>query len=246
MAYRIENDEQGYDERRFQGSVKPDLLCSICQEVLRNPKACQNKEHPFCFACISKHLEHSATCPECREHLTPETLKNPPRFLMSCLLDLKINCDYNSRGCADYIRLENLQNHIDQCEFAPVMCERCGITVNRKDKENQACKEHLAPRTLNPDQFPPVKCEGLEMVEMSRREKDKLKCHECRDIKKNQERMKFEIRRVKEGQGDIKERQDQMNEELNGIKVQILEVERKQDEINAKVMQLKVNIIFAL
>jgi hypothetical protein len=239
MAYRRENDGRGYDEKRFENAVLPDLFCSICQDVLRNPRACQNKEHPFCLACISQHLENSHTCPECREPLTPETLKNPPRFLMSCLLDLRINCDYRSRGCPDDVRIENLQNHVDQCEFAPVMCAKCGRMVNRKDKDNQECKEHLTPTTLKP--LIKYENEGSEMVEVST--KDKLKCHECRDIKRSQEKMKVQISRVKESQDQIKARQGQMVVELNEIKVQILAIERKNDDIQAKVIQLKASII---
>ena len=137
MACSKEHGKYGYDERRFEGPVKRDLFCSICHEVLRNPQTCQNKEHPFCLDCISEHLQFSPTCPECREHLTPETLKDPSRFLKNDLSELKIKCDYNERGCPGYVLLENLQHHVDRCGFAPVICgnEGCGMEVNKRDKE---------------------------------------------------------------------------------------------------------------
>ena len=144
MAYRMENDEQGYDDRRFEGQVREDLFCSICQGVLRNPRTCRNKEHPFCLSCISQHLRNSHRCPECRERLTPETLKDPPRFLKNTLSELKIKCDYTERGCPGYVQLGNLQSHVERCGFAPVACgnEGCEMMVNKKDKvihERELC-----------------------------------------------------------------------------------------------------------
>ncbi|CAB4035530.1 E3 ubiquitin- ligase PDZRN3 isoform X1, partial [Paramuricea clavata] len=103
MAYRMENGEQGYDDR-----------------VLK------------------------VECPECRERLTAETLKDPPRFLKNTLSELKIKCDYNERGCPGYVQLGNLQSHVERCDFAPVACghEGCEMMVNKKDKvahERELC-----------------------------------------------------------------------------------------------------------
>jgi hypothetical protein len=172
MAYRIESDEGGYDESRFEGRVREDLFCSICKEVLRNPRTCQ-REHLFCFFCISQYLVlNSHTCPECRDHLTPETLKDPPRFLKNILSELKIKCDYNERGCLGYVQLGNLQNHVEQCGFAPVTCgnEGCGTVVNKRDKE-------IHERELCQFRIP--------------------KCHDCRDIKASQDEMKVSQYQVK-------------------------------------------------
>ncbi|CAB3983569.1 E3 ubiquitin- ligase NRDP1-like [Paramuricea clavata] len=230
--------QQGYDDRRFEGRVREDLICSICQGVLRNPRTCQNKEHPFCLSCISQHLRNSHICPECREHLTPETLKDPPRFLKNTLSGLKIKCDYNERGCPGYVQLGNLQHHVERCGFAPVMCgnEGCGTVVNKRDKE-------IHERELCQCRIP--------------------KCHDCRDIKASQDEMKASHNAIKENvdemkvrqdemiasqigmerkQDEIKEHVDEMKVELSTTKVQNTEMERKQDEINVKVNQVKENV----
>jgi hypothetical protein len=36
------------------------------------------------------------------------------------------------------VRLEHLEIHVNQCGFAPVMCENegCGAIVNKRDQEN--------------------------------------------------------------------------------------------------------------
>ncbi len=161
MAYSY---EQGYDERRFEGPVRQDLFCSICQCVLRDPRTCQNREHAFCLSCISQHLRNSHTCPECREDLTPETLKIP-RFLNNVLSELKIRCEFIERGCPGYVQLVNLQNHTERCGFAPVICgnEECGMVVNKRDKEiheRELCQFRVA------------------------------RCHDCKDIKVSEHKIK--------------------------------------------------------
>ena len=127
--------QPGYDAGHFVTPVGKNLICSICKNVLRDPRICQN-EHAFCFSCISQHLRNSHTCPECREDLTPETLKTP-RILKNILSELKIKCEFMERGCPESGLLQNLQKHTEECRFAPTRCvhEGCEITLNRKDKE---------------------------------------------------------------------------------------------------------------
>ena len=185
MAARWEDFLQGYDVSRFEGEVREDLLCSICQEVPKDPRLCQNKDHVFCLAHISRHLQNSRTCPVCRDPLTPETLRHPTGFLKNYLDDLKIKCDHHDRGCPDVVRLEDLQRHVDQCGFAPVMCgnEGCGTVVNKRDKENHEknlCQVRIA------------------------------KCHDCRDIKVTQDEMKVTQNEMKANQDETKVRQDEL------------------------------------
>jgi hypothetical protein len=166
MAARWENVLQGYDVSRFEGEVREDLLCSICHDVPKDPRLCQNKDHIFCLAHISRHLhQNSHTCPVCRDPLTPETLRRPTGFLKNYLEDLKIKCDHRDRGCPDVVRLEDLQRHVDQCGFVPVTCgnEGCGTEVNKSDKEKHErnfCQFRIA------------------------------KCHDCGAIKASQDKMK--------------------------------------------------------
>ncbi|XP_028414528.1 kelch-like protein 8 [Dendronephthya gigantea] len=145
MATRWEDDLQGYDVGRFQGEVNEDVLCSICQEVPKDPRLCQHKDHIFCFAHISRHLvQNSQTCPVCRDPLTEETLRRPTGFLKNYWEGLKIKCDHHERGCPDYVRLEHLPKHVEKCGYAPVMCrnEGCDTEVNRRDIETheKTCK----------------------------------------------------------------------------------------------------------
>ena len=112
--------------------------CSICFNVLKDPRTCKNNDHAFCLDCISEHLRvNSETCPECKEDLTVATLRRP-RFLNNRLSKLKINCNHASRGCLEYICVEDLESHAGSCGFAPVMCsnENCGMVINKQEREH--------------------------------------------------------------------------------------------------------------
>ena len=148
-----------YAVSRFVSEVSGDFICSICREVPKDPRVCQNRDHLFCLDHITRHLhENSHRCPVCRDPLTPETLKPPGRHLKNSLGKLKIKCDHHDRRCPDVLPLEDLQRHVDQCEFSPVKCENegCEMTINKRDKEIHV--KHLCRF-----RFP--------------------RCHDCQDIK---------------------------------------------------------------
>ena len=122
MACCPTNEKYGYEDSRFEKDVDEHFHCSICFNVLKYPRTCKN-EHAFCLDCIGEHLRfNSETCPECKEDLTVATLRRP-RLLNNYLSKLKINCDHASRGCLEYIYVENLESHAGSCGFAPVMCK---------------------------------------------------------------------------------------------------------------------------
>ena len=135
----------GYDDSRFEKDVDEHFHCSICYNVLKDPRMCRNNDHAFCLGCITEHLKvNSQTCPECNDHLSVDTLRRP-RLLNNYLSKLKINCDNASRGCAEFICVENLESHVENCGFGPVMCsnENCGMEINKQDKdhhENEVCE----------------------------------------------------------------------------------------------------------
>ena len=138
MACCPRNEKYGYEDSRFEKDVDEDFHCSICFNVLKDPRTCKNNDHAFCLDCISEHLRvNSETCPECKEDLTVATLRRP-RFLNNRLSKLKINCNHASRGCLEYICVEDLESHAGSCGFAPVMCsnENCGMVIDKQEIEH--------------------------------------------------------------------------------------------------------------
>ena len=135
---------------------------------------CRNNEHIFCHDCITEHLNvNSHTCPECKEDLTVETLRRAPRLVTNYLSELKINCDYADRGCHEYVRLQELNSHVEACGFTPVNCsnDECQMVINKREiihHESAVC-EHR-----------------------------KVKCHSCgkmeQDMKYMQMKMEKQVR----------------------------------------------------
>ena len=183
----------GYDDSRFEKAVDDHFHCSICYNVLKEPMMCRNNEHLFCRDCITEHLNtNSHTCPECNEDLTVETLRRA-RVISMFLSGLKIKCDYSHRGCQEYIRLEELDSHVENCGFAPVKCsnEECEMIVNKREiihHESTVCEYR------------------------------KVKCHNCVKIEQDVEEMKGKMEEIKEkmeeNMEELKEKMDENMEEM--------------------------------
>jgi archaellum component FlaC len=138
MPYCPTEEKYGYEDCRFESNVDENFHCSICYNVLKEPRMCTKNEHVFCLACITQYLSvNSQTCPGCSEHLSADTLRRAPRALNNYLSNLRINCDYANRGCPEFTGVEELKTHVANCDFAPVLCsnrEECSMVINKKDR----------------------------------------------------------------------------------------------------------------
>ena len=136
----------GYDDERFESIVNQNFHCLICYNVLKDPVMCRNNQHYFCRGCITEHLRRNAyTCPTCADELTVETLAEVPRIVKNYLNELKIRCDHYDRGCRELVQLQNLQRHVAECGFSPVVCQNqgCGKTISKRDRtyhESELCQ----------------------------------------------------------------------------------------------------------
>ena len=158
----------GYEDDRFEDIVSENFHCIICTNVLKDPVMCRQNEHIFCRACITKHLARSQTCPSCIEPLTVDTLLTPPRIILSCLEEFKIRCDFYERGCRNIVQLGNLERHVQDCGFMPVVCpnDGCYVEMNARDllhHETAVC------------------------------EKRRVQCHNCAELKQELQVVKEEL-----------------------------------------------------
>ena len=83
-------------------SANIDLLeCSICQDLLWKPIACQFCETPFCSACINKWLASNPNkCPNrCESYVE----RKCPPFIAKLLSQLQISCSNREHGCQEVI-----------------------------------------------------------------------------------------------------------------------------------------------
>ena len=189
MASRPAEEKYGYEDNRFEKAVDAHFHCSICYNVLKEPRMCRDNEHIFCRGCITEHLTvNSHACPECNEALTVETLRQAPRLVRNYLSELKINCSYSSRGCPKYTRLEELDSHVENCGFAPAKCsnKECSMEINKRElihHESMVCEYR------------------------------KVKCHSCSKLEKDMEDMKTKMA-LKEDVDQLKAMMFQVFEKL--------------------------------
>ncbi|CAB4030572.1 E3 ubiquitin- ligase NRDP1 [Paramuricea clavata] len=176
-------EKYGYEDSCFEKAVDAHFHCSICYNVLKEPVMCRNNEHIFCRGCITEHLTvNSHTCPECNEDLTIETLRKA-RLVSNILSELKIKCDYSNRGCQEFIRLEELDSHVENCGFAPVKCsnEECGMEINKREiihHESTVCEYR------------------------------KVKCHNCVKIEQDMQEMKEKMEGMNEKMEGLASKED--------------------------------------
>ena len=197
---------QGYEDNRFENTVSQSFHCPICLNVLKEPVMCRRNQHYFCTSCITRHLGNSSTCPTCMEELTVETLIRAPRIATDYLSELRICCDYSSRGCREVMLLNNLQRHVAICGFSPVKCSNdgCNIMVNKRDKVHHE----------------------TEVCDFRR-----VKCHDCAELKKEVTEMKDQVaaqthqmeEKIMKGITSLMDEIKNLKEEVNGIKKTVQE-----------------------
>ena len=228
MAFCSTVVKYGYEDCRFEKDVDENLHSSICYNVLKEPRMCRNNEHLFCLDCITEHLRvNSQTCPECNEHLSVDTLRRA-RVVNNILSKLKINCDRASRGCPEFICLEELKTHDATCGYAPVLCSNaeCGMVINKQEKvrhETEVCE------------YRRVKCHDCGQIQ---KDVQTLKRHLLEineNVKTTNKKMRNNHDKMKEVVGKL---QDQITKEVKDVKDSLSKVNKDVDEVKVMMTQL--------
>ncbi|XP_046584071.1 tripartite motif containing 13-like [Haliotis rubra] len=215
-----------------EAAIEENLSCSICTEVLTDPKTLQCL-HNFCASCLQEYLNLSARlnthvsgikCPNCREETQ---VPDPSRQVSQWVSQLRTNCiirntieqglhrpsDKDCDICRDDDR--NIQ--------AVVQCSTCQLTFCqpclRVHKMIPACREHYVKRIAS---IPPIKYEcynfniSLETNSSSSRRK------------KMSQRVKEEISSkidviCKRGVEDIKNKEKQLTADTDAVLDEVFE-----------------------
>ena len=237
MACCQKEEKYGYDDSRFEKNVDENFHCSVCYNVLKEPRMCRNNEHIFCLACISQHLKvNSETCPECNEHLSLDMLRKAPRVLRNCLSKLKINCDHASRGCPKFTCLEELETHVSNCGYAPVLCSNaeCGMEINKQDKdyhETEVCE------------YRKVKCKDCgkmqEVVGRLNRKLEEARGETMKEVRNAAKNTSDKVEAMNEEMKTASRQTEKQNEE---VKKELREVKNEFGEIKKEVKGVKENL----
>ena len=200
----------GYDDERFESIVDQNFHCLICYNVLKDPVMCRRNQHYFCSGCITEHLRrNSHTCPTCADELTVETLQDVPRIVKNYLNERKIRCDHYDRGCRELVQLQNLQRHVAECGFSPVVCgnQGCGETISKRDRtyhESELCQFR------------------------------KLKCHNCGEISTMMAGMETKIANIDTKMANINTEMKNMNTKMAHRDTKLKNVETKIANIDTR------------
>ncbi|CAD7684971.1 unnamed protein product [Nyctereutes procyonoides] len=126
----------GFELDRFDGDVDPDLKCALCRKVLEDPLTTPCG-HVFCAGCVLPWVVQEGSCPaRCRGRLSAKEL-NHVLPLKRLILKLDIKCAHAARGCGRVVKLQQLPEHLERCDFAPARCRHagCGQVLLRRDVE---------------------------------------------------------------------------------------------------------------
>ena len=112
------------------------MICSICMDVLENPKQapCQ---HSFCNKCIREWLDNgNHTCPVDRQDLSIQDL-NQPRLLQEILNKLTLRCKNHQKGCS------LMAKYADQAQLIEHETENCSVLNNSFRNDIDKLKKNL-------------------------------------------------------------------------------------------------------
>ena len=123
----------GYNLDKFATTVDPNLVCNICAGVMQNAVVTLCG-HSFCYTCLSTWLNKPETdsCPVCRSYTSKYEII--PNINIRSIIDvLPVWCDNKENGCNMVIRLDLLEQHVDDCVFRLVDCNACSTSVRNCD-----------------------------------------------------------------------------------------------------------------
>ena len=216
----------GYDDERFESIVDENFHCLICYNVLKDPVMCKRNQHYFCHGCITEHLRrNSHTCPTCADELTVKTLAEVPRIVKTYLNERKIRCDYEDRGCRELVQLQNLNRHVAECGFSPVVCgnQGCNQTISKRDRtyhENELC------------QFRKLKCHNCEEISTMKM------AHASTEMKK----INTELNRMDTRLNKIDTRLANNNMEIKNINTNMANIGTKMAQTDTKMENINANM----
>nr|XP_006812206.1 PREDICTED: TNF receptor-associated factor 3-like [Saccoglossus kowalevskii] len=151
-------DEEGYDPNIFVTSPT-NYICHECQKVLRSPRQLECG-HRYCNNCCEKLLSQSDTpvcqVEDCKEPIDRKEIVRDHAARRDIML-LPVFCEFRNKGCNTKVKLNSLQNHLQECDFTVIDCihKKMGCTFQ---VERRFLVEHLASQCL----YSTVKCKHCE------------------------------------------------------------------------------------
>ena len=118
--------------------IDKDLLCAICQNVLREPKDCTECEKTFCSECLARANNR------CPLRCTRGYIKKAHKSVRGLLEKIEFKCFNFQKGCAARVKYTMLEQHPLECKFREVTCkyQGCNQTMAKAliEDHERACE----------------------------------------------------------------------------------------------------------
>ena len=120
-----------------------ELICGICNNVLKSPVECKTCEKPLCADCKTNWFQQNANaCPYCRNKSQFDRVNRMTRNLLS---KLQFKCTHMDKGCKEVLPYEKLFAHQEQCPTIIFRCPQCSFigTIDSPEHKMHNCVEFL-------------------------------------------------------------------------------------------------------
>lgn len=107
----------GYSKKLFVDQIPDDLMCALCQDVVRKPLQTKCCGQVYCKVCVNRLpriVRGMLSCPHCKEKLEVFIDKRAEIFVNN----MKIFCTNVNRGCPWLGQLTNLKKHLENCKLS--------------------------------------------------------------------------------------------------------------------------------
>ena len=135
-------EEDHIDNKSDVAAFLPELICGVCNYILKNPLECKVCEKPICTECkghwFAKNPNH---CPFCRSNSQFDKVN---RITRNLLAKIKFQCIYRDRGCKEVCLYQDIFKHQTSCPTIVFRCQHCQYTGHTDEKQDHNCIAYLS------------------------------------------------------------------------------------------------------
>ena len=115
-------------------------VCSVCTQLVKDPHLTACCGHEFCQSCLEEWERKSGakSCPHCRHENYVHILNKQTRREVE---ELRVLCSKRGQGCGWEGELGVFGAHLRDCEYTPVKCCNCSLSIPRKNFEKHSTSE---------------------------------------------------------------------------------------------------------
>ena len=135
-------EEDHIENKADVAAFLPELICGVCNYILKNPLECKICEKPICSECkghwFAKNPNH---CPFCRSNSQFDKVN---RITRNLLAKIKFQCCYRDRGCKEVQTYADIFKHQSNCPTIIFRCNQCQYVGHTDQRHDHNCIAYLS------------------------------------------------------------------------------------------------------